>query len=120
MDGSTPTQVNRYGAVGGGIVKLLLTHAYFLAEDPKEQQIMKPYAPLGLLYISSYLRKQGFTVDIYDSTFGSKAELFSILRSGPPAMVGVYANLMTRSNAVEIITCAREAGWKVIVGGPEP
>jgi radical SAM superfamily enzyme YgiQ (UPF0313 family) len=101
-------------------VKLLLTHAYFLAEDPKEKQIMKPYAPLGLLYISSYLRKQNFEVDIYDSTFGSKAELFAILRAGPPAILGIYVNLITRSNALEIVACAREAGWNVILGGPEP
>jgi len=81
---------------------------------------MKPYAPLGLLYISSYLHRQGFDVDIYDSTFGSKAELFAILRDGPPATIGLYANLMTRTNALEIIACAREAGWNVIIGGPEP
>ena len=30
---------------------------------------MKPYAPLGLLYLSSYLRAQGFDVEIFDSTF---------------------------------------------------
>jgi radical SAM superfamily enzyme YgiQ (UPF0313 family) len=101
-------------------VKLLLTHAYFLFEDPKEQQIMKPYVPLGLLYLSSHLRKQGFAIDIYDSTFGSKSELFDLLRHGPPATIGVYANLMTRLNALEIIKCARGAGWNVIVGGPEP
>ena len=35
---------------------LLLTHGYFLAQDPKELEIMKPYPPLGLLYLSSYLR----------------------------------------------------------------
>ncbi len=34
---------------------LLLTHGYFLYDDPKELQIMKPYAPLGILYICSYL-----------------------------------------------------------------
>jgi anaerobic magnesium-protoporphyrin IX monomethyl ester cyclase len=101
-------------------MKLLLTHAYFLFEDPKEQQIMKPYAPLGLLYLSSYLRKQGFAVDIYDSTFGSKSDLFDLLRTGPPATLGIYANLMTRLSALEIIRCAQEAGWKVVVGGPEP
>ena len=60
-------------------MKLLLTHAYFLSEDPKERQIMKPYAPLGILYLSSHLRGKGFDVDIYDSTFGSRQELFSIL-----------------------------------------
>ncbi len=101
-------------------MKLLLTHAYFLMEDPKERQVMKPYAPLGLLYLSSHLRQQGFAVDLYDSTFGSKEDLFALLRQGPPAAIGVYANLMTRLKALEIIACAREAGWKVIVGGPEP
>ena len=64
---------------GGGLMRLLLTHGYFLAEDAKEQQIMKPYAPLGLLYLSSHLRAKGFDVEIYDSTFGSREELFRIL-----------------------------------------
>ena len=59
-------------------------------------------------------------VDIYDSTFGSKEELFSLLQHGPPGAVGIYANLMTRLNALEIIAVARAANWLVIAGGPEP
>jgi radical SAM superfamily enzyme YgiQ (UPF0313 family) len=101
-------------------MKLLLTHAYFLYEDAKEMAIMKPYAPLGILYLSSHLRAKGFDVEIYDSTFGSREELFGILNDGPPAVLGIYANLMTRANAVAIIGAARRAGWGVIVGGPEP
>lgn len=101
-------------------MKLLLTHGYFLAEDPKEQQIMKPYAPMGILYLSAHLRAKGFEVEIYDSTFGSREELFRILHDGPPAALGVYGNLMTRANVVEIIGVGRAAGWRVIAGGPEP
>lgn len=101
-------------------MKLLLTHGYFLAEDPKEQQIMKPYPPLGILYLSSHLRGKGHDVEIYDSTFGSRGELFGILDQGPPGVIGIYANLMTRRNAVEIAQRARSAGWRVIFGGPEP
>jgi anaerobic magnesium-protoporphyrin IX monomethyl ester cyclase len=101
-------------------MKLLLTHAYFLHEDLKEQQIMKPYAPLGILYLCSHLRARGFEVEIYDSTFGSREELSRILNDGPPAAVGIYANLMTRGAAIDIIAAARAAGWRVIVGGPEP
>jgi len=101
-------------------VNLLLTHGYFLFDDPKELQIMKPYVPLGLLYLSSHLRQEGFAVDIYDSTFGSKQELFALIRQGPPAVLGIYANLMTRLNVLEIVRCGREAGWTVVVGGPEP
>jgi radical SAM superfamily enzyme YgiQ (UPF0313 family) len=101
-------------------MKLLLTHAYFLHADAKELQIMKPYAPLGILYLSSHLRAKGFDVEIYDSTFGSREELFQILNDGPPAALGIYANLMTRGNAIDAIAVARAAGWRVIVGGPEP
>jgi anaerobic magnesium-protoporphyrin IX monomethyl ester cyclase len=101
-------------------MRLLLTHAYFLHADAKELQIMKPYAPLGILYLSSYLRARGFDVEIYDSTFGSREELFRILHDGPPAALGVYGNLMTRGNVIDIIATARGAGWRVVVGGPEP
>jgi len=99
---------------------LLLTHGYFLHEDAKELQIMKPYAPLGLLYLSSYLRGKGFEVAIYDSTFGSRDALFRILETEPPATLGIYANLMTRANALAILQRAVACGWKVIMGGPEP
>ena len=82
---------------------ILLTHGYFLHEDPKELQIMKPYAPLGLLYLSSYLRGAGFDVEIYDSTFGSRDALFRMLETEPPATLGIYVNLMTRANALAIL-----------------
>lgn len=98
---------------------ILLTHGYFLGEDEKEQQIMKPYAPLGLLYISAYLRRAGFEVDIYDSTWGSKAELFARLAREPGGVLGIYTNLITRANVVAIIAEARRHGWTVVLGGPE-
>jgi radical SAM superfamily enzyme YgiQ (UPF0313 family) len=99
---------------------LLLTHGYFMFEDPKELQILKPYAPLGILYVCSYLRAQGFDVDVFDTTFSTRDLLFRHLRTETPGVLGVYANLMTRRNVVEILRVAKEAGWKTIVGGPEP
>jgi anaerobic magnesium-protoporphyrin IX monomethyl ester cyclase len=102
------------------MAELLLTHGYFLYEDPKELQIMKPYAPLGILYLCSHLRKQGFDVDVFDTTFSSREALLQHLRTETPSVIGIYANLMTRSNVVEILKAAHEAGWKTIVGGPEP
>jgi hypothetical protein len=80
---------------------ILLTHGYFLYEDPKELQIMKPYPPLGILYICAHLRSKGLSVEVFDSTFSSRQQLFEVLRQGPPSVLGVYANLMTRSNVVE-------------------
>src|SRR5271163_3631508 len=101
-------------------MRLLLTHAYFLAEDEKEQRIMKPYPPLGLLYLSSHLRHRGFDCDLYDSTFGTREELFRLLDAGPRGVLGLYVNLMTRVNALAIAGRARAAGWLVMLGGPEP
>ncbi len=62
---------------------ILLTHGYFLFEDEKEAKIMKPYPTLGLLYISAYLRRAGFAVEVFDSTFSSRAALFEKLQKGP-------------------------------------
>jgi radical SAM superfamily enzyme YgiQ (UPF0313 family) len=98
---------------------ILLTHGYFLWEDEKEQQIMKPYPTLGLLYISAYLRRAGFDVAIYDSTFGDRTELTERLARAPGGVLGIYTNLITRSNVVWIIGEAKRHGWTVILGGPE-
>jgi anaerobic magnesium-protoporphyrin IX monomethyl ester cyclase len=98
---------------------ILLTHGYFLGEDEKEQQIMKPYAPLGLLYISAHLRRACHEVEIYDSTWGSKPELFARLAQTPGGVLGIYTNLITRSNVVAIMAEARRQGWTVVLGGPE-
>ena len=101
-------------------MRLLLTHGYFLAEDPKEQAIMKPYPPLGLLYLSSYLRSRGIDVDVYDSTFGSREQLFRLLSDGDAGVLGIYGNLLTRANVLALTRQARALGWQVVLGGPEP
>jgi radical SAM superfamily enzyme YgiQ (UPF0313 family) len=97
---------------------ILLTHGYFLWEDEKEQQIMKPYPPLGLLYISAYLRRAGFGVEIFDSTFSNRESLLQRL-DREPGVLGIYSNLITRGNIVWIMGEAKRRGWTVVVGGPE-
>jgi len=99
---------------------LLLTHGYFLYEDPKELQIMKPYAPLGILYLTSHLRARHFDVEVFDSTFSSREELTRFLETEKPAVLGIYANLMTRGSVLQILKTAKQAGWKTVAGGPEP
>jgi len=98
---------------------LLLTHGYFLADDEKERQIMKPYPPLGLLYLSAYLKRAGFSVEVFDSTFRERAELAARFAATPGGVVGIYTNLMTRRSVLEIVRAARRHGWTVILGGPE-
>jgi radical SAM superfamily enzyme YgiQ (UPF0313 family) len=98
----------------------LLTHGFFLADDPKELQIMKPYAPLGILYLTSHLRARNFDVEVFDTTFSSWAQFQDLLLHHHPAVVGIYANLMTRGSVIRMLRAAKDAGCKTVVGGPEP
>ena len=98
---------------------ILLTHGYFLAEDEKERQIMKPYPPLGLLYLSAFLKRAGFSVEVFDSTFGELAALEQRFAATPGGVVGIYTNLMTRRNVLRIVRAAKLHRWTVILGGPE-
>ena len=104
-------------------MKILLTHGYFLAEDPKEQLIMRPYPPLGILYISSYLEANGFANDVYDSTFSNLTSLKTYIEETKPGIIGIYTNLMTKLNVLKIIQFLKSdtslQNIKIILGGPE-
>jgi radical SAM superfamily enzyme YgiQ (UPF0313 family) len=97
---------------------VLLTHGYFLADDEKEREIMKPYPTLGLLYLSSWLRRAGFAVELFDTTFAERADLLARL-DRDPGVFGIYTNLMTRRPVLDLITAAKARGWTVVLGGPE-
>jgi radical SAM superfamily enzyme YgiQ (UPF0313 family) len=88
-------------------MKVLLTHGYFLSEDPAEQRIMKPYPPLGILYISAYLNQKGIDNKIFDTTFSSKDKLKKYLVDKQPEYLAIYVNLMTKLNVLEIIKFIR-------------
>jgi radical SAM superfamily enzyme YgiQ (UPF0313 family) len=97
---------------------LLLTHGYFLFEDKKEILIMRPSPTLGLLYVSAYLRRAGFEVEVFDSTFASRQELLDRLAAGS-GVVGIHTNLLTRRPVLDVVAVAKRRGWIVVLGGPE-
>lgn len=104
-------------------MKILLTHGYFLQEDAKEQLIMRPYPPLGLLYISAYLEENGFDNEVFDATFRSLDEMKAHLLETRPLLIGIYTNLMTKLNVLKLISYIRSRSelqkTKIILGGPE-
>lgn len=102
-------------------MKVLLTHAYFLEDDLKEQKIMRPYVPLGILYISAYLEEQGIKNEVYDTTFSSKKKFQDYLLLHKPPVVALYVNLMTKLNVLESIRFVKTylPETKIILGGPE-
>jgi anaerobic magnesium-protoporphyrin IX monomethyl ester cyclase len=104
-------------------MKVLLTHGYFIKEDLTEQKIMKPYPPLGILYLSAYLNQHGIQNKIFDTTFSSKEKLKKFLLKEKPDYIAIYINLMTKLNVLEIISFIKSRNElhssKIILGGPE-
>lgn len=104
-------------------MKILLTHGYFISEDPKEQIIMRPYAPLGILYISAFLEQHGFNNEVFDSTFSSFDKFQAYVLACQPEVIAIYTNLMTKINVVKMIHFIKNEPQlkqcKIALGGPE-
>ena len=104
-------------------MSILLTHTYYIAEDPKEQKIMKPYPPLGLLYVSAYLNEKKIKNNVFDSTFSNKKEQLEFIANTKPDVVAIYANLVTKVNLIELIKKLKQDAIygfpKIVLGGPD-
>jgi anaerobic magnesium-protoporphyrin IX monomethyl ester cyclase len=104
-------------------MQVLLSHGYFLREDPKEQEIMKPYPPLGILYLSAWLERHGIEHGVFDTTFSDKTTLENYLQEHRPAIVALYVNLMTKLNILAIIRFIRSQPelrqTLIVLGGPD-
>ena len=101
------------------MAEILLSHGYFMCFDAAEQKQMRPYPPLGLLYLSAWLKRQGKSVEVFDSTFSTPAELIRSMEERRPRVLGLYCNLLTRPRIVELIGQAKARSIPVVVGGPD-
>ncbi len=102
-------------------MKVFLTHGYFLNSDPREKKIMKPYPPLGLLYISAYLNENKVDNHVFDSTFSSYEQLIASIREEQPDILAIYTNLMTKLSVLQLIESSRTLlpNVKIVLGGPD-
>jgi len=100
-------------------MKIILCHTYFLEEDEHEKQIMKPYPPLGLLYLSAYLKEHHFDVEVYDTTFSSYPDLIDYLKKKKPDILGIHCNVLTKYNVMKLIKFCQENDIVSILGGPD-
>lgn len=102
---------------------ILLTHGYFLEDDVKEKNIMRPYVPLGILYIAAYLDTRGIHNDVFDTTFSSFEKFKAYLLLKKPTLIGIYTNLMTKLSVIRTIQFIKETEalkhCRIILGGPE-
>ena len=104
-------------------MSIVLTHAYYLNEDPVEAKIMKPYAPLGLLYISSFLKAKKIENYLFDATFSNLQEQLNFLEFKQPKVVAIYTNLMTKINVIKLVKILKSESKygfpKLVLGGPD-
>lgn len=84
---------------------------------------MKPYVPLGLLYISAFLEENKIENELFDSTFSSFDAQKKLLQDTRPDVIAIYVNLMTKLNVIKLIkfikTEALLKHTKIVLGGPE-
>src|SRR5262249_32088618 len=99
---------------------ILLGHAYFLKYDIIERRVMKPYPPLGILYLSAYLKRAGFNVEVFDSTFRDFADFENLVKRLKPRIFGLYPIIIIRENVFRLSRIAKHNGVEfVLVGGPD-
>jgi radical SAM superfamily enzyme YgiQ (UPF0313 family) len=84
---------------------------------------MRPYVPLGILYISSFLENRGYMNDVFDSTFSTFDKLKEELNLTRPDIIAIYTNLMTKLNVIKIVKHIKSEpslkNCRIILGGPE-
>src|SRR6185369_10601655 len=109
---------------------ILLASSFFLRNDPKQSQRMKPYPPLATLLVAAALRERGHEVALFDATFAAGADDFAaMVRATRPSVVGIlednfnYLTKMctgaTRQATLEMVAVARSAGCRVAVNGSD-
>lgn len=103
-------------------MSLLFTHAYYLSDDLKEQKIMKPYPPLGLLYVSAYMQNKQVENDVFDTTFSTMKNQLDFIEKRKPTIICIYTNLMTKIEVIKLIKALKTEQFnfpKVLLGGPD-
>ncbi|WP_288980459.1 radical SAM protein [uncultured Flavobacterium sp.] len=103
-------------------MSILFTHAYYLSDDPKEQKIMKPYPPLGLLYVSGYLKSKNISNDVFDTTFSNQTTQLKFILEKKPKVICIYTNLMTKIEVIKLMKILKTETYnfpKIVLGGPD-
>ena len=103
-------------------MSILFTHAYYLSDDPKEQKVMKPYPPLGLLYVSGYLKSKNISNDVFDTTFSNQTTQLEFILEKKPKVICIYTNLMTKIEVIKLMKILKTETYnfpKIVLGGPD-
>ncbi len=82
---------------------------------------MRPYPPLGILYISAWLDREKVQNKIFDTTFSNPDSLHQEIDDYKPDILAIYTNLMTKVNVVRMMKRVKAAypNIRIVLGGPD-
>jgi len=111
-------------------MRILLTHPYHLALDPREDALSKPYPPVGTLQAAAVVQQAGGEVVFYDPMFAADETAFAeVLAEHPVDAVFIIADdhsvqikqclARIRTATLTMTRMAAEKGLPVLVSGPD-
>jgi anaerobic magnesium-protoporphyrin IX monomethyl ester cyclase len=99
------------------MTSVLLIYPYF---KPARDTSTFRFPPLGIAYVGAALRDRGYQVSLLDCTFLSRAEALEKARAAHPEVVGVYAMITMREDALMFARKLRASARLLVAGGPFP
>ena len=99
------------------MLDILFSHSYYYKLDPKQWKNKTPFPPLGTIYAASLMRKNGYSVDLFDTNLlDSSKSIQPVLEEKKPKYLVIYDdgfNYLTKM----CLTNMREAAFEMIKMG---
>ncbi len=99
------------------MTRVLLIYPYF---NPRNNRSIFRFPPLGLGYIASSLRNEGYGVDILDCTFMTREDALEKAKKAEPDVVGIYSMVSMRRDSIKFAAFLRDSCDLLVAGGPLP
>ena len=111
-------------------MRVLFTHSFFLALDPKQRRAAKPYPPLATLYAAASAAAAGHEVSLVDATWLASARAIEDeVERRRPDVLAIYDdsfNWQTKMclavmerQALALVAAAKRRGVRVVVSGSD-
>ena len=88
----------------------------YVNSDPNNSIFRFP--PLGLGYLASYLRKNGFSVTIVDATFIGEEAAIQRVKESQPKIIGIYSMFTMKEATIRFAQALSGSCEVIVAGGP--
>ena len=95
----------------------MLIYPYF---RPSRDRSPFRFPPLGLGYVASKLRNNGYSVSIIDCTFITERQVLQTVREFSPRVIGIYSMFSMKNSAIRLAKLLRRECNVLVAGGPLP